>query len=219
METYEELAAKFTRLFDNDPVFQSMKRGFILWGDIFMTKEEEQFHREWASANAIVSEDSSFSSATLSIKSEFAYESDSDSNSDSDKDPESSSDTISIIMPQNVVYDNTDNNWEVPSKTFKTEHIIIPVSSNTIKTLIVRNLPRDITLAELRPIFEAYGPVKDVYVPKNMDKSSPLYGTVKGFALIKYLSAQHSSYAYSILNGRLRIRKHFVSIEFAKEDR
>ena len=87
-----------------------------------------------------------------------------------------------------------------------------------VKTLIVRNLPRgaDDLEALLRSTFEPYGAVRDVYIPKNMDVSSPYFGTIKGFALVKF--AELAS-AYSASAVSLRIGRNNLSVEFAKEDR
>jgi hypothetical protein len=87
-----------------------------------------------------------------------------------------------------------------------------------VKTLIVRNLPRgaDDLEALLRSTFEPYGAVRDVYIPKNMDVSSPYFGTIKGFALVKF--AELAS-AYSAVAVSLRIGRNNLSVEFAKEDR
>jgi hypothetical protein len=88
-----------------------------------------------------------------------------------------------------------------------------------IKTLIVRNLPQDITIEMLRMMFEKYGPIRDIYIPKNLDMSSFYYGTNKGFAVIKFLNAEDSAKAFNGEYGRLVIGNKIVSVEFAKEDR
>jgi len=87
-----------------------------------------------------------------------------------------------------------------------------------VKTLIVRNLPRGCEDLEtlLRTTFEPYGAVRDVYIPKNMDASSPYFGTIKGFALVKF--AELAS-AYSASAVSLRIGRNNLAVEFAKEDR
>jgi RNA recognition motif-containing protein len=90
---------------------------------------------------------------------------------------------------------------------------------NNIKTIITQNLPRDVTLQELRTTFEKYGPVKDIYIPKNTDKNSVYFGTVKGFALIKYLTEECSTKAYLGECNRFYLRGKLISVEFAKEDR
>lgn len=88
-----------------------------------------------------------------------------------------------------------------------------------IKTLVVHNLPRHITVEMLRIVFEKYGPLKDVYIPKNLDISSPFYGTIKGFAIIKFIHSEHSANAFINEYGRLIIDNNIISIEFAKSDR
>ena len=97
--------------------------------------------------------------------------------------------------------------------------IVVPEFTPGIKTVITRNLPRDITVEKLRAAFEKYGPIRDIYIPKNMDKSSPYFGTIKGFALIKFLKADDSARAYQNEYGRLTIGKNNITVEFAKEDR
>jgi RNA recognition motif-containing protein len=87
------------------------------------------------------------------------------------------------------------------------------------KTLILHNIPRDITVEELRPLFEKYGPIRDIYIPRNKDEKSELFGTVKGFALVKYLSPSSAKMAYDAEFGRLYLGFRLISIEYANEDR
>lgn len=95
----------------------------------------------------------------------------------------------------------------------------VPPFTPGIKTVITRNLPRDVRVEQLRSVFEKYGPIKDIYIPKNMDKSSPYFGTIKGFALIKYLKSDDSARAYQSEYGRLTLGRNNITVEFAKEDR
>lgn len=88
-----------------------------------------------------------------------------------------------------------------------------------IRTVITRNLPRDVSVEQLRCVFEKYGPIKDIYIPKNMDRSSQYFGTIKGFALIKYLKSDDSARAYQSEYGRLTLGRNNITVEFAKEDR
>jgi len=90
---------------------------------------------------------------------------------------------------------------------------------NQIKTLVARNLPRDVTSNELNELFVKHGPIRDVYIPKNLDQSSPYYGTIKGFALIKFLSHTDSTRAFLGEQNKLLLRGKIITIEFAKEDR
>jgi len=101
-----------------------------------------------------------------------------------------------------------DHSWAKPSK---------PIS--IIKTLIVHNIPRDTCVTDLRYLFEKYGPIRDIYIPRNMDRSSRLYDTIKGFALIKFFNAMDAQSAYDAEFGRLYIGFKLISIEFAKEER
>ena len=87
-----------------------------------------------------------------------------------------------------------------------------------VKTLIARNLPRDITLDELKIIFEKHGAICDIYIPKNQNQDSPYYGTIKGFAIIKFLTSQGSTRAFMGETNDLVIRNKKVTVEFAKED-
>jgi len=92
------------------------------------------------------------------------------------------------------------------------------VKSNGIRTLMVENLPRDTTpdklTNELRSIFKEFGPIKDVYIPINRDGTYA--GTIKGFAKVQFISADHSAKAAT---QSITIRKNKLVIEFAKEDR
>ena len=91
--------------------------------------------------------------------------------------------------------------------------------SKPCKTIILRNLPRDSDdlAALLLKAFSPYGTVRDVYIPKNMDASSPYFGTIKGFALIKFAELPAAEAAEAA--GSLRIGRKNLSVEFAKEDR
>ena len=89
---------------------------------------------------------------------------------------------------------------------------------NSIRTLMVKNLPRDTTpeklTSELRFIFKAFGSIKDVYIPINRDGTYA--GTIKGFAKVQFHNADHSAKAVS---QSITIRKNKLVIEYAKEDR
>ena len=91
--------------------------------------------------------------------------------------------------------------------------------SKPCKTIILRNLPRDSDDldAALLKAFSAYGTIRDVYIPKNMDVSSPYFGTIKGFALVKFADLPAAEAA--VTAGSLRIGRNNLSVEFAKEDR
>jgi hypothetical protein len=52
-----------------------------------------------------------------------------------------------------------------------------------------------------------------------MDKSSPYFGTIKGFAKIQFLKSDDSAAAYTAEWSILNIRGKNIALEFAKEDR
>jgi hypothetical protein len=86
-------------------------------------------------------------------------------------------------------------------------------------TLMAKNLPRDINVQELHTIFEKYGAIRDIYIPKNMDKCSPYFGTIKGFAKIQYLKADDSARAFAAQYALLNIRGKNIVLEPAAADR
>lgn len=87
---------------------------------------------------------------------------------------------------------------------------------NGIHTVMARNLPRDITLKDMHACFALYGAIQDIYIPKNMDKSSPYYGTIRGFALIRYATPLEAARAVAV--GPLQVDKNVITLEFAKAD-
>jgi len=107
---------------------------------------------------------------------------------------------------------------EPEKKTLPEQKPLREQKPNGIRTLMVKNLPRDTTpeklTNELRSIFKAYGPIKDVYIPVNRDGTYA--GTIKGFAKVQFQNADHSAIAVS---QSITIRKNKLVIEYAKEDR
>jgi RNA recognition motif-containing protein len=86
------------------------------------------------------------------------------------------------------------------------------------KTLVLHNIPRSTTTKDIRAIFSKYGPLHDIYIPKNMDQNSEHYGTIRGFAIIKFFRPESAYEAYLNEYSTLTIRKNMITIEFAKED-
>jgi len=115
---------------------------------------------------------------------------------------------------------------EPPRPFFASAATIVPVEQPFVlpappgvKTIIAKNLPRDITPHDLRERFQLYGDVWDVYLPRNKDPKSPQHGTIRGFALIKYRSENDSARAVRVLSMLgLSIRGKQVTVEFAKSD-
>ena len=100
-------------------------------------------------------------------------------------------------------------------------HIVqrdMPLFPSERRTLMAKNLPRDICVTELRTIFAKYGPIVDLYIPKNADRSSPYFGTIKGFAKIQFLSADSAAAAYKGTWLGLNIRGNNISVEPANAD-
>ena len=98
-------------------------------------------------------------------------------------------------------------------------HTAVPSYTVGIKTIMARNLPRFVTSDLLRVTFEKYGSIKDIYIPKNMDQSSQYFGTLKGFALIKYALATDAAAAFEGEYDQLTIGRNQIAVEFAKADR
>jgi hypothetical protein len=96
------------------------------------------------------------------------------------------------------------------------EEVMFAPNPNGIRTVMARNLPRDITLKELHNGFAFYGEIQDIYIPKNMDKTSPYFGTIRGFALIRYTTPLEAARAVAV--GPLQLQKNVITLEFAKAD-
>jgi RNA recognition motif-containing protein len=92
--------------------------------------------------------------------------------------------------------------------------------SHGVKTIIARNLPSMISEEILCDLFQLYGVVCDVYLPRDKDLNSLQYGTICGFALITYETAEQSARAVRVLTTLgLPICGKEVTVEFAKSDR
>lgn len=89
-----------------------------------------------------------------------------------------------------------------------------------IKTLVLRNIPRTINNEDLMNIFDKHGVIVDIYIPTNKNKNSPYFGTVKGFAMVTFLTVQEATRAFMAESiHRLSIHNNKIAIEFAKENR
>ena len=91
------------------------------------------------------------------------------------------------------------------------------VNPRKICTLVARNLPRTITEIELRHRFSAHGTIQRISIPKNTTPGK-YFGTIKGFALIKYDTHKYSTKAFLAEKG-LFLGENAVTLEFANEDR
>jgi RNA recognition motif-containing protein len=161
---------------------------------------------KWGDIPGILNE--KLSSNTSSRRNSF----DSDASDDTDDTDDTDEPDITLLL-------RTKKQYNKPQEVIKPIEIELPEFTPGIKTVITRNLPRDIKVEQLRTVFEKYGPIRDIYIPKNMDKNSPYFGTIKGFAMIKYLKPTDSARAFQKEYGRLTIGKNNIILEFAKEDR
>ena len=84
-------------------------------------------------------------------------------------------------------------------------------------TLILHNIPRDVTEQELRAEFDSYGTIQRVAIPIDKNRRSPHFGGVRGFAILEFASASEAEAALTQENGRLTIRGKTLSIEYSKK--
>ncbi|KAF5185903.1 Serine/arginine-rich SC35-like splicing factor SCL28 [Thalictrum thalictroides] len=79
--------------------------------------------------------------------------------------------------------------------------------------LLVRNISLDARPEDLRVPFERFGPVKDVYLPKNYYTGEP-----RGFGFVKFHSAEDAAEAKEQMNHQI-IGGREIRIVFAEENR
>lgn len=87
-----------------------------------------------------------------------------------------------------------------------------PDVSNTY-SLLVLNITFRTTPEDLRPIFDRYGKVQDVYIPK--DRAT---GDSRGFAFVRYAHEADAEMAVERINGR-NIDGREIVVQFAKYGR
>jgi hypothetical protein len=196
VETAESLAADFSKMMLEDPIMKALWEGKMSWGDILCTPEEEERcrrnrERREAEEAAERAERDALLAERAARDAARGYSKPRVSFADAPLKP-----TV-VAAPER----------EVPA---------FPAGR---RTLMAKNLPRDINVQELRAIFEAYGAIRDIYIPKNMDKSSPYFGTIKGFAKIQFLKADDSARAFNAQYALLNIRGKNIALEPAAEDR
>ena len=190
----EPLSAAFRRMWEGDAVFEELWSGRTPWGYIDGITEDSAGYRKAETP----------SWADLSIAAEPVLLSGTVGQSPAAEKP---------LPPPHR---------EVPPFTVgikDTAPRAVPPAPPGRMTLILRNLPRDITVEGVRRVLDRYGPIRDIYIPRNMDQNSPYYGTIKGFALIKFLKPEDSAAAYQSEYGVLTIGKNNITVEFAAQDR
>jgi hypothetical protein len=119
--------------------------------------------------------------------------------------------------------ESTDDGFQVVSKTPKAQKIeasqqASQINPRGIRTIVARNLPRTITDLELRKKFGTHGAVQDIYIPKNTTPGK-YFGTIKGFALIKFHTPKDSTKAFLAEKDALFLGGNAVTLEFANQDR
>ena len=117
----------------------------------------------------------------------------------------------------------TDDGFQVVSKAPKAQAqaqqmVQAQVNPRGIRTIIARNLPRTITDLELRKKFGAHGAIQDIYIPKNTTPGK-YFGTIKGFALIKFHTHKDSTKVFLAEKDALFLGGNAVTLEFANQDR
>jgi RNA recognition motif-containing protein len=180
-----------------DPVMKALFNHEISWADVYSAEDEENWKKYIASGEG----------AEILAAVQVELDKVNGKTSKKSKGVRWNDDTVKIV--------------ETPTGPIQIQKTTTTVlfNPNQVKTIVARNLPRDITEEELHNVFAKHGPVRDVYIPKNLDQNSPYYGTIKGFALIKFMSPTDSTRAYMAETTNLNIRGKMIGIEFAKEDR
>ncbi|EOA22919.1 hypothetical protein CARUB_v10003653mg [Capsella rubella] len=79
--------------------------------------------------------------------------------------------------------------------------------------LLIRNLPLDARPNDLRDSFERFGPLKDIYLPRNYYTGEP-----RGFGFVKYCYAEDAAEAMKRMNHKV-IGGREITIVFAEENR
>jgi RNA recognition motif-containing protein len=192
MAYVQKLYTQLREIAFQDPIFRAIANGTLSWADASSTVEEEWRYNDYIT-------NGEGGSILASVKKEM--------------------DRINGRAAKKGVQFEMDESSDEEEVIEKTRPSTLLFNPNNIKTIITRNLPRDITMDELRFIFEKYGVVRDIYIPKNQDKQSPYFGTIKGFALIKFLNSDESTNAYVGETAKLNIRGKLITVEFAKSDR
>ncbi|KAJ1389425.1 RNA-binding domain superfamily [Sesbania bispinosa] len=84
---------------------------------------------------------------------------------------------------------------------------------NNNGSLLVRNIPLDCRAEELRVPFERFGPVRDVYIPKDYYSGEP-----RGFAFVQFVDSYDASEAQYHMNRQIFAGRE-ISVVVAAETR
>ncbi|GKV21777.1 hypothetical protein SLEP1_g31725 [Rubroshorea leprosula] len=80
-------------------------------------------------------------------------------------------------------------------------------------SLLVRNLRHDCRPEDLRRPFERYGPIKDVYLPRDYYSGEP-----RGFGFVQYVDPQDATEAKYGMDGQVLLGRE-LTVVFAEENR
>ena len=198
MTAVVDLSARLGRLLLDDPLMRMMNRGYPAWGDLDL-----YFPEEMACGPRRTPPAACFDLEAV------------------EEEPAPLSGVAGMVRADRAAAAAGGGGGGGPQRVAPVEapRVDVPPFVVGIKTLIARNLPRDITVETVRAAFGRYGQVRDVYIPKNMDRNSPHFGTVKGFALVKFNAPEESAAAYQNEWGRLQFGKNKITVEFAQQDR
>lgn len=194
----ESLADSFGMMMLEDPIMKALWEGTASWGDILCTPEEEERCRKNRERS-----DAEDAAERVERDAELALYAARDTRKPRVHFPKDKS--LTSHYAQKVTAPSIADR-EVPA---------FPAGR---RTLMAKNLPRDITVQELRNIFEKYGAIRDLYIPIN-PKGTQYAGTIKGFAKIQFLKSDDSASAFAAQYALINIRGKNIVLEPAAEDR
>jgi hypothetical protein len=235
------MTCTLARFIYEDPILLAMARGEIDWADTF-TEEDELAYQEYMT----VGEGAACMAHTKALlKSLFGSDvaAEADEFEELLRTPRTVcwADEVTVapvvitmtpvapvtpIAPVTLV-EPTDDGFQVVSKAPKAQaqhasqsqsQAQSQINPRGIRTIVARNLPRTITDLELRKQFGTHGAVQDIYIPKNTTPGK-YFGTIKGFALIKFHTPKDSTKAFLAEKDVLFLGGNAVTLEFANQDR
>ena len=232
------MTCNLTRFIYEDPILLAMARREIDWADTF-TEEDELALQEYNTIGegaAIL--------ASLKAFMDNSIDSDADAEAEEFEEllrtprtvrwadevtvtgvalPVAAAVATVAVAPTAAPITPTDDGFQVVSKAPKAQAqaqqmVQAQVNPRGIRTIIARNLPRTITDLELRKKFGAHGAIQDIYIPKNTTPGK-YFGTIKGFALIKFHTHKDSTKVFLAEKDALFLGGNAVTLEFANQDR
>ena len=234
------MTCNLTRFIYEDPILLALARGEIDWADTF-TKEDEL---AWQEYNTIGEGAAILASLKAFMDSSIDSDAEAEEFEELLRTPRAVrwADEVTVTgeaLPVAVAVaptaaptaapvtpvEPTDDGFQVVSKAPKAQALqsqqvqqAQQVNPRGIRTIVARNLPRTITDLELRKRFGAHGAIQDIYIPKNTTPGK-YFGTIKGFALIKFHTHKDSTKVFLAEKDALFLGGNAVTLEFANQDR